>query len=146
MSGNAALAEVVDPDRLIVNVALPGAEAPRLGLGQPAALSVATDIEKTAGTAPPASTGTVSFIGLQVDPRAATVPVRIALPAGSGLRPGQFVQARIAVEERAERLAVPVESMVTGEGESAIFVTDFDFIEVAGDGLKGGMVAVTTGA
>jgi membrane fusion protein (multidrug efflux system) len=161
VGGNAVLVELVDLDRLIVNVALPGAEAPRLRLGQPTALSVATEAGPTTMATPSEDWGTVSFIGLQVDPRTATVPVRIVLPAGSRLRPGQFVQARIAVEERVERLAVPVESVVTSGGESAIFVAeghqatrtpvrlglrDGDFVEVESEGLREGMGVVTTGA
>jgi membrane fusion protein (multidrug efflux system) len=161
VSGNAAVAELVDLDRLVVNAAVPGPEAPRVRLGQPVRLAVTTEDTATGGVEPAPVKGTVSFIGLQVDPRTATVPVRIALPAGSGLRPGQFVQARIAVEERPDRLAVPVESVVTREGESAIFVVDGDratprrvrlglkegdFVEVTGDGVQAGTAIVTTGA
>jgi membrane fusion protein, multidrug efflux system len=162
VSGNAVLADVVDLDRLIVNAAVPGVEMPRLKRGQVAALSVSSDADKVTSAAPPAPHGSISFIGLQVDPKTATVPVRIALPAGSGLRPGQFVQARIVVEEHAGRLAVPLESVVTVDGQSTIFVVKGDrarrkpvrlglreagWAEVEGDDdLQEGTGVVTTGA
>lgn len=159
VSGNAVLADLVDLDRLVVNAAVPGTELPQLRSGQAASLSVTADSASPAADSP--TQGSVSFIGLQVDPKTATVPVRIALPAGSGLRPGQFVQARIAIEEHAGRLAVPLESVVTLEGHSAIFVVEGDrarhlpvrvglreggWTEVEGDGLQEGMAVVTTGA
>ncbi len=161
VSGNAVLADLVDLDRLVVNTAVPGAEMPRLRLGQAAGLSVATDAQSSGAAADSLAKGSVSLIGLQVDPKTATVPVRIALPAGSGLRPGQFVQARITVEEHAGRLAVPLESVVTREGQSTIFVVEGDqarrkpvrvglreggWAEVEGEGLREGMAVVTAGA
>ncbi|MGH8477873.1 MAG: efflux RND transporter periplasmic adaptor subunit [Methylococcales bacterium] len=160
VGGNAVLAEVVDLDRLVANAAVPGAEVQRVRLDQSAVLSVAADNEDTDSSTLSTVKGTVSFIGLQVDAATAAVPVRIALAKDSGLRPGQFVQARIAVEERTERLAVPVESVVTLDGQSAIFITegdqairtpvqlglrDGDFVEVEGAGLQAGMNIVTAG-
>ena len=160
VSGNAVLADVVDLDRLVVNIAVPGAEMPRLIRGQPAQLFTSTDISKTKSASPAASQGSVAFVGLQVDPKTATVPVRIALPPGSPLRPGQFVQARIVIEERTG-LTVPLESVVTRDGESAIFVIDGDralrkpvvvglkegnWAAVTGAGLREGMRVVTSGA
>ncbi|MGH8548460.1 MAG: HlyD family efflux transporter periplasmic adaptor subunit [Methylococcales bacterium] len=88
VSSNTVVAELVDLDRLVANVAVPGAEVQRLRIEQPATLSVAANQENTKHSALPTVFGTVSFIGLQVDPRTVAVPVRIALPADSGLRPG----------------------------------------------------------
>lgn len=161
VSSNTVLAELVDLDRLVANVAVPGAELPRIQIGQPATLSDAADPENEGRGTQPLPLGSVSFIGLQVDPRTVSAPVRIALPAGSGLRPGQFVQALITVDERPGRLAVPVESVVTVDGQSAVFVAsenqavrkpvrtgirDGNFIEVDGEGLQAGMNVVITGA
>ncbi|MGR9108938.1 MAG: efflux RND transporter periplasmic adaptor subunit [Gammaproteobacteria bacterium] len=155
---NAVLAELVDLDRLVANVAVPGVEVPRLRYGQAARLAAAIEAQSAGAGALPEVSGSVSFIGLQVDPKTATVPVRVALPPNSGLRPGQFVQTRITVTER---LAVPTESAVSLAGESAIYVIrsdrairnpvrlgirDGDFIEVEGDGLEAGMALVTEGA
>jgi membrane fusion protein (multidrug efflux system) len=105
--------------------------------------------------------GTVAFIGVQVDPKTDTVPVRVKLPAGSPLRPGQFVNVRIVVEERPQQLAVPAESVVQVEGTSVIAVVagdharqtpvtvglrDGELVEIAGEGLHEGMMVVTEGA
>lgn len=152
---NTVLAEVVDLDRLIANLAVPGAETGSLSLGQSVAIHSGYDAK-----AATLLYGSVAFIGLQVDAKTASVPVRIALPANSGVRPGLFVRARIVVEERRERLAVPEEALVTADGQSYIALLhgyqatrkpvtiglhDGALVEVAGDGLSEGMDIVTTG-
>jgi len=43
------------------------------------------------------------------------VLVRATLNKDSGLRSGQFINVRIVIEERPERLAVPIESVVDQE-------------------------------
>lgn len=156
VGGNAVLAELVDLDRLVVNAAVPGAEARRLRPNQPALLSAASETEPMQQ-----GRGKLAFIGYQVDPRTATLPVRIALPADSGLKPGQFIRVRMVVEERTDRLAVPVESLVTETGQSAIYLAsggravrtpvrtglrDGGFVEVEGEGVQAGMAVVTQGA
>ena len=86
----------------------------------------------------------------------------MGLPSGSGLRPGQFVTLRIVSAEHADKLAVPVESVVKNEeGTSVIAIVDGDtarqtpvttglteggLIEVEGSGLTAGMTVVTEGA
>ena len=104
--------------------------------------------------------GKLIFIGSQVDPLTDTLLVRASLNHDSGLRPGQFVNVRILVEERPERLVVPIESVVTREGSSVIAVVEGDsakqkiikpglrdgnLIEVSGEGLQEGMTIVTQG-
>jgi membrane fusion protein (multidrug efflux system) len=86
--------------------------------------------------------------------------VRISLDTDAGLRPGQFVTARIVVEERLQRLAVPINSVVTNENTSLIALVEGDlakqklvklglrdgsFVEVEGEGIKEGMTVVTEG-
>ena len=84
------------------------------------------------------------------------------LPSASNLRPGQFVTVRIVSEEHADRLAVPVESVVKNEeGVSVIAVVDGDtamqrpvttglrdrgLVEIEAAGLQPGMTVVTEGA
>jgi membrane fusion protein, multidrug efflux system len=148
------MAEIVDLDRLVVSVAVPSAELSALAIGQRA--------EVSASGLAAAVHGTVSFIGGQVDPQTGTTPVRATLPGGSGLRPGQFVTLRIVTAEHADRLAVPIESVVEDDdGASVIAVVDGDtarrtavqtglrdggLIEIAGEGLRAGMTVVTAGA
>jgi hypothetical protein len=105
--------------------------------------------------------GTVAFIGSQVDPTTDTAPVRVAIPSSAGLRPGQFVKVRIVSEERHDRLAVPIESVVNTANGTVIAVVENDhaihkpvtvglrdggLIEVHADGLSEGMTVVAKGA
>jgi len=149
-----ALAEVIDLDRLAVSANVPSTELAALKTGQPAEMLV----DKSAA---PVSASVVS-ISPQVDARTGTALVRVALPANSGLRPGQFVTLRIVSEEHKDRLAVPVESVVRdGEGGTVIALVQGDnaaqkpvrtglrdgaLIEIEGEGLQADMPVVTEGA
>jgi len=152
------LAEVVDLDRLVVGAEVRSADVPRLKAGQPG--EIWTEREAAGAPSAGASTyqGRVVFIGQQVDPGADTVRVRLSVPSGSGLRPGQFVNLRIVAEVHADRLAVPVASIVTRDGVSQIAIVngdeaamrdvtvglrDGDLAEIAGEGLAEGQTVVT---
>jgi membrane fusion protein (multidrug efflux system) len=148
------VAEVIDLDRLVVSANVPSPELAALKVGQ----SVEVLVDKSASPV----TGTLTFIGSEVDPKTGTALVRAGLPAHSGLRPGQFVTARIVSEEHKDRLAVPVESIVKdAEGSTVIAVVQGDkatqkpvqaglrdggLVEVEADGLEPGMAVVTQGA
>jgi membrane fusion protein (multidrug efflux system) len=152
---NTIVAEVVDLSRLVVTASVAGDEAARLKAGQPAELFI-DSADK------PVATGTVSFVSPQLDPKTGAALVRLALSKDAGLRPGQFIRARIVTEERAGRLAVPRESIVTDvEGHSVIAVVegdkavqkpvkvgvrDGDLVEVEAEGLQEGDTVVTVGA
>ncbi len=156
-----ALAEIVDLARLVVIGGVPAAEAALLKVGQPVELSTHTSVAFSAGSGRDLA-GTLEFVGDQVDPRDGTLPVRIALTAGSGLRPGTMLDARIAVETRQDCLAVPVDALVTGmdgkaavavvEGDKAVMtavragVRDRGLVEIEGAGLKEGTPVVVEGA
>ena len=132
----------------------PAAELAALKVGQP--------VEVLADKSASPVTGTLTFIGSEVDPKTGTALVRAGLPAHSGLRPGQFVTARIVSEEHKDRLAVPVESVVKdAEGRTVIALVQGDqatqkpvqaglrdggLVEVEADGLQPGMTVVTQGA
>jgi membrane fusion protein, multidrug efflux system len=148
------LAEVVDLDRLVVSARVPSAELALLEAGQ-SALVMFED-------AAPPLTGTVSFVSPQVDAQTGTAEVRVRLPAGSNVRPGQFGTVRIVSAEHADILAVPIDSVVKNEeGDSVISIVegntarqmrvatglrDSGLIEVEADGLRPGMTVVTEGA
>jgi membrane fusion protein (multidrug efflux system) len=148
------LAEVIDLDRLVVSANVPSRELAALKVGQP--------VEVLADKSASPVTGTVAFIGSEVDPKTGTALVRASLPAHCGLRPGQFVTARIVSEEHKDRLAVPVESVVKdAEGSTVIALVQGDkatqrpvqaglrdggLVEVEADGLQPGMTVVTQGA
>jgi membrane fusion protein (multidrug efflux system) len=148
------MAELIDLGRLNVALTVPQDEAWALKQGQEAEITPATGAAFL--------TGVVENISPQVDPATGTVLVRTSVPANAPLRPGQFVRARIVSEIRADRLAVPIESVVkdpeTGpyvavvENGKALRKTvktglrDGGLIEIEGEGIKEGQVVVTLGA
>jgi membrane fusion protein, multidrug efflux system len=148
------LAEVIDLDRLVVSASVPSTELALLKPGQPA------EVQADKSAAPVSSS--IVFISPQVDPKTGTAFVRAALPAKSGLRPGQFVTLRIVSEEHKDRLVVPADSVVKDSEDATVIALvdgdkatlkpvkaglhDGDLIEVEGEGLKEGMTVVTEGA
>jgi RND family efflux transporter MFP subunit len=148
---NAVLAEVIALNRLVVTAQVPSREAVQLRPGQ--------TVEFGSGGA---TAGKLVVVGKDIDPRTDTVLIRASLPAGTGFQPGQFLNIRIVSEERRNVLAVPEESVVPGpeggtvlmivEGEKAapkpvkVGLRDAGLAEVEGEGLKEGLVIVTTDA
>jgi membrane fusion protein (multidrug efflux system) len=160
VSLNAVLADLIDLDRLDIAIRVPSQEAVSLRLGQHVEISAGSTPVVNDTDVPPIQKGVMTFIGPQIDPLTDTMLVRASLNPGSGMRPGQFVSVRIVVEERPERLAVPIESVVTKEGASMIAVVEGDrakqrmikpglrdgnLVEVAGEGIREGMTIVTQG-
>lgn len=152
---NTIVAEVVDLSRLVLTAGIPASEASALKVGQVAEIFIEHSDKAVA-------TGSVSFVSPLVDAKTGTALVRVTVPKEAGLRPGQFARVRIVSEERAGRLAVLVESVVTdGEGHSVIALVEGDkatqksvkaglrdggLVEVEGQGLKEGDTVVTVGA
>lgn len=113
------LAELTDLTRLEASGNVPAAEMRWLKPGQdveircylsPQSAQASNDAEKSddPGDAFGASfKGKVIALGLQVDPKSDTVSVRAALPANSGVKPGQTARMKIMVEERLNCLVVP---------------------------------------
>lgn len=144
------LAALIAPDRLVASVAVPGRDVAQLKTGAPAGVR--------GDDRGPEVQGTLAFIAPEADPRTGTTTVRVALPAGSGLRPGQFVAASIVSEERANRLVAPAGSVVrTADGGHAVSVVTGDraksvpvrtgltwngLTEIEGEGLDEGTVVV----
>lgn len=147
---NAVLAEVIDVHRLDVALRVPSMEATALRLKKTVSVSVGSATVN----------GQVIFISPQVDPFTDTVLVRASLPVNAVLRTGQFVSASIVVEERPQRLAVPIDSVVIRDKTALIALVngntakqrevklglrDGNLIEVQGEGLSEGMTVVTQG-
>ena len=145
------VAEVIDLNRLVVSTAIPAAEAADLKTGE----------EVQILTEPPV-TATLSFVSPAVDANNGTILVRAALPADSGLRPGQFVQLKIITAVHTNCLAAPETSVVTDvAGKSVLSLVQGDaaiqtpvqtgfrengWVEVEGSELKAGDTVVTVGA
>ena len=145
------VAEVMDLSRLAVRTDIPASEAGALQPGQP--VQVLVD---------PPVTATLSFVSQVVDTNNNTVLVRAALPADSGLRPGQFAPLQIVTAVHMNCLAAPEPSVVTDiNGQSVIAQVNGDeavqipvqtgfrengWVEINGMGLKAGDSVVTVGA
>ena len=154
------LAEIIDLDRLVVTSAVRSVDVARVQRGQTAMLTS----ESSTAMEPAlqrAIVGKVVFIGASIDSTTDHVPVRVSIPKAASVRPGQLLRVRIVVEERPGRLAVPVESVVSRGGVSAIAVVEGDravqrsvlvglrdgnLVEISAEGLRAGMTVVTTGA
>ena len=148
---NSVVAELADLHRLAVSANIPVSDAGELKVGD--------DVQVL--TQPPV-TATVSFISPAVDTTNSTLAVWGALPADSGLRPGQFVHLRIVTAVHMNCLAAPDESVVTDvNGRSTIALVSGNeathipvqtgfrengWVEIEGAGLKAGDAVVTVGA
>ncbi len=148
---NAVLAEVIALERLVVTARVPSREAGLLKPGQAVNFGAGSPRE-----------GTLTVVGRDIDPQTDTVLVRASVPAEAGFRPGQFLSFKIVSEERRDVLAVPEESVVPGpdggtvlmmvEGDKAVprpvkaGLRDGGLAEVEGEGLKEGLIIVTTDA
>lgn len=150
---NTVLATIIDLERLVASVSVPSREAAALKVGQQALFE-----GRDSGQ------GRVVYIGLKIDDKTDTLPVRISVPSGGGFHPGKFLSVRIVCEEHVNCLAVPEAAAISDSVESetgAIVLVDGDkavrkpvklglrengLVEVAGDGLKEGLVIVTEDA
>jgi membrane fusion protein (multidrug efflux system) len=153
VESNMVLAEIIDLDRLVVTANVPSREAAILKTGQP--------VELGSGSS---AVGTLMFVGKDVDSKNDTILVRAAIPAKAGFQPGQFLSIRIVCEEHRDCLAVPEAAAVSDSvgGETGVIVLvegdkavrkpvkiglrEAGLVEVEGEGLKEGMVIVTTDA
>ncbi len=150
------IGEMVDPDRLVVAVQVPVAEAAAVQAGQRASLFTRLGTMER-----PLAESSVQLVSSHVTAGTDTVLVRLALPAESGVRPGQFLAARIVTAERTG-LAVPRESVYTDhDGQSTLAIveggvakqrvvkvglSDGPLVEVAGEGVGEGATVVTVGS
>jgi membrane fusion protein (multidrug efflux system) len=148
------LAEIVDLDRVVAAVRIPRAEALAVKVGQTAKV-FSTDSDRPINS-------NVGFVSPQVDANTDTVAVRLPLPKDSGLRAGEFVTARVTIEQHNDILAVPRDAVYTDhDGQSTLSVVsgdtatkkvvkvglrDGDLIEVEGEGVAEGATVVTLGS
>jgi membrane fusion protein (multidrug efflux system) len=153
------LADIVDPQRLVVAVRVPQADLTRLAIGQQ--LQIEPNRTETGS---PIATSDLTFIDSAIDPATGTGLVRARLPervAGT-FRSGQFVTVRIVIGECKACLAAPIEgvtkddagrtvlAVVTGDHAEQrvvdVGVREDNLVEVRGEGLAEGQPIVTRGA
>jgi len=151
VDSSTVVAEVMDLSRLSLSAGIPAAEASDLRAGEPVEI-----------LAEPPVTTKLLFVSPSVDKDNGMVVVRALLPAGSGLRPGQFVPLRIVTAVHTNCLAAPDESVVTDEGGQGVIalvngdeatrtpvqagIHENGWIEIAAPDLKPGDIVVTVGA
>jgi len=148
------VAEIADFSRLVAAINIPVAESSVLKVGQ------VVEINTANGSVP--VIGKLTLISPHIDATAGTMTVYAALSADTILKPGQFVRARVVIEERAGRLAVPCEAVYTDhDGQSMLSVVegnvakqkivkaglrDGNLVEVEGDGVVEGATVATIGS
>lgn len=148
---NTDVAEIINPDQLVLSAEIPASQADRLSVGQTVEVQ-----------AQPPLSAPVSYISPTVNTTNDTVLIRAGLPAGSRFHPGQFLNMRIITAVHTNVLAIPAESVVTDEnGQSVIsLVSDHEatqlpvkaglrengLVEVQAENLKPGDTVVTVGA
>jgi membrane fusion protein (multidrug efflux system) len=157
------LAEMVDLDRLVVSAKIRSTDVAVLRSGQHVEASPGRPEEPGQATTAGTVGATVSYISSAVDPATDTVIVRASLPRQSVLRPGQFVTVRILYDEHRDRLAVPIDSVVTDANGSGAFIAivndntatkhpvkvgfkDNGLAEIDGADLREGTLIVASGA
>jgi membrane fusion protein (multidrug efflux system) len=154
----AALAEVVDLQRLIVSASVPASDLPAVKAGQ------AVEIVPSQTTDGPQAvlTGRVTFVEERVDSKTDMGTADISVPVSAHLRSGQFVRVRIVAEEHRDCLAVPSQSLVKNEGGEWVIglvrgklagqqpvapgLREGGLVEVQSPAIKAGDLVVTTGA
>jgi membrane fusion protein, multidrug efflux system len=147
--------EVVDTDRLVAALDVPGLEIGNVKIGQVA------KIELTGGGSISAE---VTFVDPTIDPATGLDSVDVAVPQGSAVKIGQFVHAEIVLEQQPDCLAVPAGAIVLdslGRAQIAIVSDDqrtasmqfvdiglrqADLVQVSAQGLQAGETIVTGGA
>ena len=123
IDGSTVLAEMVDLERLVISAKIRSADIGVVRRGQrveaaPGRPDAPDQVAAPTGTV----SATVSYIGPAVDPATDTVLVRASLPRVSTLRPGQFVTARILYEEHRDRLAAPIDAVVSDADGKGAFI------------------------
>jgi membrane fusion protein, multidrug efflux system len=145
------IAEVIDLNRLALSSKISASQANDLQTGQD--VQILSD---------PPVTASLSFVSPAVNTDDGTVLVWASLPSDSHLRPGQFVQFKIATDVHTNCLAAPAESVVTDDdGNSSLALIngneadqttvqvglrEDDWVEVTATNLNAGGRVVTVGA
>lgn len=151
---NSVLAEVVNLDRLVVNLMVTGEDLGSLQVGQPVELIPSSSTNRWLTT--------LKYVGAQIDSKTGSGLVRAPLPTNSGCPLGMFLKARIEKAVHPQRLLVPVASIAKNsdgkssialvEGEKAILRPvqvgwrEGDRVEIDGEGIRVDQVVVTEGA
>jgi RND family efflux transporter MFP subunit len=129
---DARLLEIVDPERIELEAAIPPADAASLRVGAPARLRVDGIAEPVAAR--------VARINPSAQPGSRAVLAYLALPAQPGLRPGLFARGSVELERR-ELPAVPASAVRIDQARPYVVA-----VEGPADAARAVHRTVTTGA
>jgi RND family efflux transporter MFP subunit len=148
---SASAVDLIDADNLVLALDVPGFSESAVKIGQDVMIDS------------PAIAGTVTFIDPAINPATGMASVDVALPAGCGLKPGQFAGAQIVLDEHT-CLAAPAQSIVQdslGRAQLALVSSDErqattqivetgiregNLVEISGPTLQAGQEIVVDGA
>jgi membrane fusion protein (multidrug efflux system) len=153
--------DIVDLDRLVMAAGIPAWQAAEISAGQRAQIEIPAD---------PATGGVVKFesavqrVDRAADAKTNIVSVDVGVPAGRGVRPGQFGRVTIISREQADCLVVPADAIVrdaldrpyigivSDDRKQAILkpvqagLRDGDWVQVTAEGLEPDQTIVVGGA
>lgn len=136
------LFQVVDDDPLEMEFSVSERYVGRLTQGQPVRLTVQSLPDRT-------FRGRVTFVSPVVDPVNRTVKVKARIPNPAGeLRAGQFANARLELETRADALMVPESAVVPRQEGSVVYLVRDGVARAASVELgarRQGRVQITSG-
>jgi membrane fusion protein, multidrug efflux system len=153
--------EVVNLDRLVATVGIPAWEAALISSGQRASIEIPADPATSASTSLSSS---VERVDPGVDPKTNLATVDVTVPAGKGVRPGQFVRVAITSQSQPDCLVVPADSivrdsldrpfiaLVSDDHKQATLklvqpgLREGDWVEVSAEGLEPDQTIVVIGA
>ncbi|MGA2441716.1 MAG: efflux RND transporter periplasmic adaptor subunit [Tepidisphaeraceae bacterium] len=157
----ATAVQIVDLDRLVMAAGIPAWQAAEISAGQTAEIEIPAD---------PATGGVVKFeskvqrVDGAADAKTNLVSVDVVIPAGRGVRPGQFGRVSIISKEQADCLVVPADAIVrdaldrpyvgvvSEDRKQAILkpvqpgLRDGDWVQVTAEGLQPDQTIVVGGA
>ncbi len=137
----AELTAVMQTDPVEARFAVPAARALDIDVGRRVTIS-----DPSAGTS---IVGEVSFIDPKIDPQTRMLGLEAVIPNPEGrLRPGQFIEAALLLEERKDRVVVPEEAVIPYAGKTWVFVVEGERAhrrEVALGARRPGVVEITAG-
>jgi membrane fusion protein (multidrug efflux system) len=117
-SSNAALVELMDFERVRVQVGVPETEVPHIANGLPVKLTV----EELPGRTFP---GSVTRFAEALDDATKTMLAEIELPnPDHSLRPGMYATVQIEVEKRTGALLVPRDAVLIEKAKTSVFVVE----------------------
>lgn len=122
ISRHATLFELADLSSLVVRLGVSELDIHNLKVGD----HVPLRLDALAGIDPVPGRIRRIFPAADADSRLITVEVELVDAGQLGVRPGYLVRAQLLVDQRRERLAVPVASLAESGGEHYVMVVDSD--------------------